>query len=396
MLIRNARLADGSLVDLRIEEGLIAAIGHDLPPAVPMLDAEGALVLPAFVEGHTHLDKTFWRAGWYRNEVGPRLIDRIENERATRRVNGLDPFSQAERLAFDFLAQGTTRIRSFADVDTEIGIRHVEALIALRERMAGLMDIQVVAFPQSGLLVRPTTIDLLEAAMQAGADVVGGLDPAGIDRDPKGHLDAVFGLATRFGKPLDVHLHEPGELGAFSLELIIERTKALGMQGRVVVSHAFCLGDVAPARATMLYQALAEAGIALATTAPPSRPVPSVKAAQAAGVTIFGGNDGIRDAWTPYGAPDMLQRAMLIGLKNDFRRDDEIALALDCVTEAGARGCGFEAAGLAKGARADLVLLPVETVAEAVVAQPRERLVISHGRIVAQDGVLVPGLLPGD
>lgn len=396
MLIRNARLADGTIVDIRIEGEHIAAMGHDLPAAVPMVDAEGALALPAFVEGHTHLDKTFWGAAWYRNEVGPRLIDRIENERATRRGNGLDPLAQAERLALDFLALGTTRIRSFADVDTEIGIRHVEALVTLRERLRGLMDIQVVAFPQSGLLIRPTTLDLLEAAMQAGADVVGGLDPAGIDRDPKGHLDAVFDLCSRFRAPLDVHLHEPGELGAFSMELIIERTRALSMQGRVVISHAFCLGDVAPARAMALYDGLAEAGIALATTAPPSRAVPSVKAARAAGVTIFGGNDGIRDAWTPYGAPDMLQRAMLIGLKNEFRRDDEIALAMECVTTAGAIGCGFEGAGIATGDRADLVLLPVETVAEAVVGQPRDRLVISHGRIVAQGAALMPELSPAE
>ena len=114
-----------------------------------------------------------------------------------------------------------------------------------------------VAFPQSGLLLRPGTLELLETALRNGADIVGGLDPSGIDRDPKGHLDAVFGLCQRHGKPLDIHLHEPGELGAFAMELIIERTLALGMQGKVVVSHAFCLGDVA--RAPALYEALGQA-----------------------------------------------------------------------------------------------------------------------------------------
>ncbi len=79
--------------------------------------------------------------------------------------------------------------------------------------------------------------------MKAGADVVGGLDPCAIDRDPKGHCDAIFALAERYGKPLDIHLHEPGEMGAFSMDLIFERTRACGLKGQVVISHAFCLGS---------------------------------------------------------------------------------------------------------------------------------------------------------
>ncbi|MFM2147742.1 MAG: hypothetical protein RLZZ187_48 [Pseudomonadota bacterium] len=388
LILRNARPLGGPATDILIAEGRITAIGPALaaPPGTPEEDAAGLLALPAFVEGHTHLDKTLWGMGWWRNEVGPRLIDRIETERAQRRLLGLDAARQGERLAREFLRQGTTRIRTHADVDTEIGTTHAEALIALRETLRGTMDLQIVAFPQSGLLVRPGTLALLEAALRAGADIVGGLDPSGMDRDPKGHLDTVFGLCERFGKPLDIHLHEPGELGAFALEMIVERTQALGMQGQVVVSHAFCLGEVS--RARVLYDALAEAGIALATTAPPSRPVPLVREARAAGVAIFAGTDGIRDTWTPYGMPDMLQRAMIVGLRNDFRRDDEIALAFGMVSEHAAEACGFERCALEPGHRADLVLVAAETLAEAVVAQPARRLVVSHGRVVARDGQL--------
>jgi cytosine deaminase len=383
LLLRDVRPLGGARADILIENGRIAAIGAGLDAAGATEEAgHGLLALPAFVEGHTHLDKSLWGMPWYVNEVGPRLIDRIDNERAQRKRLGLDAARQAERLAREFLARGTTRLRSHADVDTEIGTTHNDALVALREAMRGRMDIQVVAFPQSGLLVRPGTMALMEAALRNGADIVGGLDPSGMDRDPKGHLDAVFGLCTKHGKPLDVHLHEPGELGAFALELMIERTKALGMQGQVVVSHAFCLGEVS--RAPALYEALAEAGIAIATTAPPSRPVPSVKAARAARTKIFGGNDGIRDTWTPYNMPDMLQRAMLIGLKNDFRRDDEIDMALGMVTDWAAEACGFETCRLAVGERADIVLVQAQSVAEAVVAQPPRKLVISHGAVVAR------------
>jgi cytosine/adenosine deaminase-related metal-dependent hydrolase len=388
LLIRDCRLPGGTLADILVTAGRIAAIGPGLaaPPGTPVEPGGGLLALPAFVEGHAHLDKTLWGMGWWRNEVGPRLIDRIETERRERGRLGLDPARQGERLAREFLARGTTRIRTHADVDTEVGTRHAEALVALRERLRGTMDLQVVAFPQSGLLVRPGTLELLEAALRNGADIVGGLDPSGMDRDPKGHLDAVFGLCERHGKPLDLHLHEYGDLGAFALELIIERTKALGMAGRVVVSHAFCLADAT--RADALYAELAEAGIAVATTAPPSRPVPSVRKARAAGLPIFAGNDGIRDTWTPYNTPDMLQRAMIVGLKNDFRRDDEVEMAFATVTGWAAEACGFEGCALAPGERADLVLLDAETLQEAVVAQPPRRLVLSHGRVVARDGVL--------
>lgn len=386
LLVRNCRPLGAATADILVRDGRIAAVGPllEAAPGVAVEEGRGMLALPAFVEGHTHLDKTLWGMGWWTNEVGPRLIDRIETERAQRRILGLDPARQGERLAREFLLRGTTRIRSHADVDTEVGTAHSDALVALRERLRGVMDIQVVAFPQSGLLVRPGTLDLLEAALRNGADIVGGLDPSGIDRDPKGHLDAVFGLADRHGKPLDIHLHEPGELGAFALDLTVERTLALGMQGRVVVSHAFCLGEVS--RVAALYDAMAQAGVAIATTAPPSRPVPAVKAARAAGVAIFAGNDGIRDTWTPYGMPDMLQRAMIVGMKNDFRRDDEVAVAFGMVADAAATACGFETCRLAPGERADFVLVEAESLAEAVVAQPPRRLVVSHGRVVARDG----------
>jgi cytosine deaminase len=292
-------------------------------------------------------------------------------------------------MARAFLAAGTTRIRSHVDVDTSGGTRHVEGVLATRAAMAGRQEIQVVAFPQSGILGRQGTEALLDAALAMGADIVGGLDPCAIERDPVRHLNIVFGLAEKHGKPVDIHLHEQGSMGAFSLELILERTRALSLQGRAVVSHAFCLGDIPERERDALLAQMAELDVAIATTAPASRPVPLVAACRAAGVTIFAGNDGIRDTWTPYGTPDMLERAMLVGLRNNFRRDDEVAIAFDCVAGAGARGCGFEGYGLSPGARADLVLVEARSLAEAVVTRPPRRVVVAGGRVVARDGALL-------
>ena len=282
---------------------------------------------------------------------------------------------------------GTTYIRSHVDVDTDNGLWGIEGVMRTREDYRDIVDIEIVAFPQSGLLCRPGTLELMDEAMKAGAEVVGGLDPCAIDRDPKGHLDAVFALCQRFRRPLDIHLHEPGEMGAFSLDLICERTRALGMRGKVTVSHAFCLGTPDPALVEPLISQLAELDIAIMTTAPASRPAPPVKKLLEYGIRVCAGSDGIRDTWGPYGNGDMLERAMFVGLRNNFRRDDELRLALEVCTTEGAKVMGIDDYGLAEGSVADLVILPGETVAEAIVSRSHKRRVVKRGSIVARDGV---------
>jgi cytosine/adenosine deaminase-related metal-dependent hydrolase len=387
-ILEDIRLADGTPAAITIRDGRIAAIGAP-PPPMPgeeRIDGGGALALPGLVEAHAHLDKTLLGMKWYRNEVGPSLVDKIDNERLQRRVLGIDPARQSARQVVLALSKGSTHIRTHVDVDTEIGLSGIEGILATRERFRDEVDMQVVAFPQSGMLVRPGTLELMEAAMRAGADVVGGLDPCAIDRDPRAHLDAVFALAQKFGAPVDIHLHEPGELGGFSMELVIERTKALGMQGRVVVSHAFCLGMADAAYVARLVESLAEARVAIMSHGAPYRPVPSVRQLHEAGVVMCCGSDGIRDTWGPYGNADMLERAMIVGLRNNLRRDDEVELALDMVTHGGAKAMELEGYGLAAGCHADIVLVDAQAPAEAVAERPPRRLVLKRGRAVARDG----------
>jgi cytosine/adenosine deaminase-related metal-dependent hydrolase len=384
LLIRNIRPMDGAPACIAIHDGRIAGFSPgDAPPGTQVLDGGGRIALPGLVEAHTHLDKSLLGMPWYRNAVGPRLIDKIDNERAERAALPIDARRQSERQAILSVGHGTTHIRSHVDVDTDIGVRGVEGVMATRDALAGSVGIDIVAFPQSGLLVRPGTLDLLEQALRLGAETVGGLDPCAIDRDPKGHLDAVFGLAERFARGVDIHLHEPGEMGAFSMELIIERTRALGMAGRVIISHAFCLGAPDPALVEPLIAALAEAGIAIMTTGTPSRPVPPLKRLAAAGVVVCAGSDGLRDTWGPYGNADMLERATLLGMRNNLRRDDELPLALAACTTGGAAALGLADYGIAPGCHADLVLVPAETLGEAVAQHPAPRTVIRRGRVVA-------------
>jgi len=391
LLIRNVRPLGGEVLDVRVEAGRFAAFGRDLavPADCVVEEGGGALLLPGLVEAHTHLDKTMWGLPWYRNEVGPLLTDRIANERAFRAASGHDAGTQSLGLARAFLANGTTRLRTHVDIDTEAGLRHLDGVLATRDKLSDLLEIQVVAFPQSGLLCRPGTAELLDQALREGADVLGGLDPHAIDGDAATSLDLLFALAQRHDRPLDIHLHEGGEQGASTLHLILDRVEALGMQGRVAISHCFCLGDVEAAQRDRLLARMARLRVAVITTGTASRPVPQLAACRAAGVLVAGGNDGIRDTWTPYGLPDMLERAMLIGLRNNLRRDDEIGWSLSTVTTDAASVCGFADYGLAPGCRADFVLVRAQNVAQAVVARPPRQCVVARGRVVAREGRLV-------
>ena len=391
LLIRNVRPMAGAAADILITDGRIARIAAAIaPPAgVAVEEGRGDIVLPGLVEAHTHLDKSLWGLPWYTNAVGPKLLDKIDNERTSKRRLGIEPYRQSARQTIQSSLMGSTHIRSHVDVDTEHGLCGIEGVMTMRAEYRAIIDIEMVAFPQSGLLRRPGTLELMDRAMRAGAEVVGGLDPCAIDRDPKGHLDAIFALAQKHARPLDIHLHEPGEMGAFSSDLICERTRALGMQGKVTISHAFCLGSPDRDLVDPLIAQLADLDIAIMTTGPASRPAPPVKRLLEAGIRVCAGSDGIRDTWSPYGNADMLERAMLIGLRNNFRRDDEMRLALDVCTLQGAKVMNLDGYGVGQGCKADLLLVPGETLAEVVVTRSPRRRVIKAGRIVARDGISI-------
>ncbi len=298
------------------------------------------------------------------------------------------------------IARGTTRVRSYAQVDVDCKLEKFDAVIAAKEKFAAHADVQVMTFPQAGILREEGTVEYLEESLKQGADVIGGIDPSQLDRDPAKHLDIVFGLAEKYQVEVDIHLHEPGTLGVFSTELVMERTRALGMQGKVTMSHAYELGSVNEATSRRLIEEFAELDISMATVAPSTSNHLSLVQLVEAGVRIGLGQDGQRDYWSPYGNTDMLDRTWQLAFTNGFRRDDHIEMALAVATMGGAsimsstspRLTGVEdRPGLAVGDRADLVLVDGETPTSAVMDRGTDRLVIHDGRVVA-DGLRVLAL----
>jgi cytosine deaminase len=390
LLLRDGRIwgheGAGSVL---VRDGVVAAVGPGVDaPDAEVVDLAGRLVLPGLVDAHAHLDKTMYGGPWTPHTAQDTLADRIANERGRRAALGLPHPDYMRALLSAMVAAGTAHLRTHTDVDPEVGLKRVHAVRAVAETMADRIAVTQVAFPQYGILATPGTADLLEQALREGVEGIGGIDPAGVDRDPVGHLDVVFGLADRYGSTVDLHLHDGGALGAWELDLIAERTETLGLGGRVTVSHAYALGQVDPTQQTRIAERLARAGVAVTTAAVYDFPVPPLRTLGAAGVTVAAGNDCVRDQWGPYGAGDMLDRAMHLAYRSIFRRDEDIALALDAATYGGAAALGLPAYGLRPGAPAHLVVVPAGGAAEAVVTHPPRDLVLHHGRVVARAGAL--------
>jgi len=392
-LFTNAKLADGSLRDIGVAGGRIVSIAPAgmAGEAGRRVDIAGALLVPGFVEGHIHLDTSFYGDRWIPHKPctdGFNVHERVAFQAENMAMAA--PMDERARKQLELcVANGSLQMRSHVMVDGSVGLTSLETILKVREDYRDIIDIQLVAFPQSGILSSPGTPELLDAAIGLGADLVGGLDPASFDRDLNGHLDVVFGVAERRGVGVDIHLHDFGTLGAFTVEEICARTVALGMQGRVVISHAYGLGNLDADAARRIGAKIAAAGISIMTNAPGDHVFPPVALLRAEDVTVFSGNDNIRDSWWPYGDGDMLGRAMMIGYRSGFYTDAELSAAFDVVTAAGAKALGLEGYGIAVGAKADFVTLDAEHVPEAVVAVPKGRRVFKAGRLVAENGVVV-------
>jgi len=389
LLLRDARLwGREGRTDLLVQDGKINALGDTLDaPGAQVEDLDGAVVIPGLVDAHAHVDKTLWGGPWVPRTAGPGLAAAIAYGAERRAEFGIPNADFITALLTDMVASGTTHARSHVDIDPGIGIGAVHAVREGVERLAGRIDVELVAFPQTGILASPGTAALLDEALEAGVKSIGGIDPEGFDGDAERHLDLVFALAEKHGAEIDIHLHDGGDLGVREFDMIIERTRALGYTGKVVISHAFALCDADDATRARLIAALAELKIGLTSVAP--KKILPLRELDEAGVVMGIGNDGVRDLWSPYGTGDNLQRTQWFARNAGFSKDADIELALEAATFGGARLLKIDGYGLGVGDTADLVAVHGRNPSEAVLEHHKRKLVVKNGRVVARDGLLV-------
>lgn len=384
--------AAGSPAAVVLEDGVIAAV---LPPGAPrpaaddVIDGAGGLLLPTLVDGHCHPDKTTWGEPWLSRQPAAQLIDLIDNDVRVQKQLTRSVAQRSGALLERYVAHGARAIRAHVDVAPVHGLDNVRGVAEAAAALSPALDVEIVAFPQLGILRTPGTAELLRASVDAGATVLGGIDPLGLDGDLDGHLDVVFDLATELDVDLDIHLHDTGETGRRQVEAVLARTRDAGWQDRVTLGHAFYYADLKGLALAELAAATAAAGVTLATCAlgGPDLALP-VPALRAAGVRVVLGSDGIRDAWSPFGNADMIDRTHILAYQLGAATDDELEACLDVAAHEGAALLGLPRSGLQVGDPADFMVLDAECAPQAVVDRPVPRLVLRAGRVVAADGRL--------
>ncbi|MCX4980139.1 amidohydrolase [Streptomyces sp. NBC_00572] len=360
---------------------------------VERVDGGGRLALPTLVDAHIHPDKTSWGEPWHSRRPADGIAEYVAGDVELARALPTPVGERALRLMSHAAAQGTRAMRAHADVAPSYGLSGIEGVAEAAAKLAGIVDVELVAFPQHGVVRTPGVAELLaEAAASGLVTHIGGIDPAGFDTTGEGtgdQLGTVFALAEKHGLGLDIHLHDRGEQGLAPLRDIAARTRALGLQDRVSVAHAFAVAGLSGRELDETADLLAETGIALTTVALSVTTILPFRRLAERGVRVGLGSDGVRDNWSPFGNADMLHRAWLAAWALDLRLDEELESCFRLAADGGADLLGLPKADLRPGSPADFMLVDGECLPQALVDLPRRDLVVRAGRVVARDGRLV-------
>ena len=387
LTITNARLADGTVASVHIVDGVVT----DRPGlGATTFDADGRLVLPAMAEAHAHLDKAFL-AETVPNPTGDLMGAIINIEAARDRITEADTEARAERAARLIAANGATAIRTHADLTEANGLTSISALLRVRDRLANLVRIEVFAlcgwpsFGAAGAQQRA----LLREAVALGIDGIGGCPH--LEDDPVAANDNFLTMAAEAELPVDLHVDETLDPARFALEDLADRVLRTGFTQRVAASHCVSLVMQPQAVQQRVAETLAAAGISV--IALPSsnlflqgrdhsvgtpRALTPVNTLRAAGVNVAAGADNLQDPFNPVGRGDCLETAALMIMAGHVLPPDAYGMVSSAVRQL----MGLAPAGTAIGEVADLVILPAETVREAIAFAPAGRTVVRAGRVM--------------
>jgi cytosine deaminase len=409
LVIRNARLRGGSEnVDIAVAGGKISAVGPAHPGrASRELDAAGKLVLPGLFNLHYHADKCLLGEIMRPNVSGtlPEAIE-ITND-FKRKYDPVEVASRAVRTIEQGVKNGTTFFRLFCDVGTIGGLRAARGLLLAREKMSKYCRIQVVAFPQEGIVRDPGAAELMEEAIKEGCDVVGGLPwYEYTDEEARQHIDICFAMAMK--RDLDIHMlvDDTDDANSRSLEYLARKTMREGFTGRVTASHCGAMAGYNDVYAAKVVDMVATAGITISVNAhinlvcsarldrePRRRGIARVKELLARGANVVTSQDDVNDPYYPFGKPDPLECASMMAHVAQLTLPRELDQVVDMITVNAARAARVTEYGIAEGMRADLVVVDAPSVHEALRLQPPRLHVFKDGREVARSS-MTQELLP--
>ncbi|KQR77800.1 amidohydrolase family protein [Rhizobium sp. Leaf341] len=380
-VIRNARLQGREgLDDIAFAGGVITGIAASATRAfvcdAPERDAMGNLLCRGLVETHLHLDKAgiIGRCNLCTGTLAEAVA---ETARAKAAFTEADVYERAAHVVDQAIVNGTNRIRTFVEIDGRAGFRSFEAIRQLRIDYWALIDIEICAFVQEGLTNDPGTLEMLETALQSGADLVGGCPYT--DPDPQAHIAAIFDLADRHGVPVDFHLDFDLDPQQGDLPTVITETVRRGHQGRVSVGHVTKLSALPPDRFAMTAQEIADAGIAVtvlpatdlfltgrnATHLVPRGVAPAHRLASHGVLTTLSTNN-VLNPFTPFGDMSLLRMANLYANIAQLGTDQALAGVFNMITRNAERLLGVNAAVPKVGDPATLALLSAPSGASAI------------------------------
>jgi cytosine/adenosine deaminase-related metal-dependent hydrolase len=354
-----------------------------IPQGETTYDGKGLLAVPTFKEMHNHLDKTYLSLDWKAPIPAKNLEDRLRLEAIELEELAPTTKQRASAMIELILSQGSTHIRTHVNIDPYIGLKNLEGVKAALEDYADKLTYEIVAFPQHGLL-RENVIPLMKEAMRSGAHIVGGLDPAGIDRNIEKSLYEVMNLATEFDADVDIHLHDGGHVGFYTIDKLSEMAAEAKWHNRVAISHAFSLGEVPVPQQEDIAEKLSGLGMSIMSTIPFTRTLPPIDLLDRKGVNVYLGCDGFYDSWGPYGTGDVLEKVTRYG--ELYRRSDERSLAQSLKWATGGQtplNKDGEVVWPLPGDEASMVLVNASCSAETVARTPKREAVIFKGKVVS-------------
>ena len=380
--------------DVGIRAGRIETILEHLPAAASVtIEAQGKLVTESFANPHLHLDKVFTLAmlddaamANYQGEGMGKAMSAIELASAVKDEYDRSWILENVRRAVNWAAlNGNTHIRAFADVDSKSELEGVAALIDAREEFRGVVELQVVAFPQDGVVREPGAADLIREAMDLGADLVGGIPWIEYsDPDAQSHIDQMFEIAIEYDAGLSMLVDDAGDPGLRTLEMTALKTLETGWQGRVLAHHARAMALYPKPYFQKLAALLAQAEIAVVSD-PHTGPLHAqVEELREENVLVCLGQDDITDAYYPYGRNNMLEVAFLASHLLWMTSRAEMEVLYDMVSTDAAKAMGIQDHNLQEGAPANLIVLNELNVLEALRFHQAPVAVISNGKLLGQ------------